>query len=75
MSTINGFRYFDKRPQQVKKNDDATMFPKEKMYFQTNFPVYKVSKRLVKNWNNGKKHPSYMNPIYRPAQCYNKRLK
>lgn len=65
----------DKRTIQQKKNDDATMFAKEKECNKTSIPIYKVSKRVVRNWNDGQKHPSYMNPIYRPAQQYNKRMK
>lgn len=51
------------------------MYAKEKECNKTSIPIYKVSKRLVRNWNDGQKHPSYMNPIYRPAQQYNKNMK
>ena len=65
----------DKRTIQQKKNDDATMFAKEKERNKTSIPIYKTSKRVVRNWNDGQKHPSYMNPAYRYAQQYNKRGK
>lgn len=65
----------DKRTIQQKKNDDATMFTGKKEFDTTSITVYKVSNRYVRNWNNGQKHPSYMNPAYRPAQQFNKRMK
>lgn len=71
----NVSKRIDNRTIQQKKNDDATMFAKEKEYNTTSIPIYKVSKRMVRNWNDGQKHPSYMNPAYHPAQQYNKRMK
>lgn len=45
----NVSKRIDKRTIQQKKNDDATMFAKEKEYNETSIPVYKVSIRLVRN--------------------------
>lgn len=71
----NASKRVDKRTIQQKKNDDATMFAGKKEFDTTSIPVYKVSNRYVRNWNDGRKHPSYMNPAYRYAQQYNKRMK
>lgn len=73
--TGNVSKTVDKRTIQQKKNDDATKFPTQRELNVTSIPIYKVSKRFVRNWNDGQKHPSYMNPAYRYAQQYNKRGK
>ena len=65
----------DKIPIKKNKHDDATMFAGQKEFNVTSIPIYKVSKHIVRNWNDGQKHPSYMNPAYRYAQQYNKRRK
>lgn len=60
---------------QMIANYNSIKFATHKELKVTSTPIYKVSKRLVRNWNAGQKHPSYMNPAYRPAQQYNKRMK
>lgn len=60
---------------QMIANNNAIKFATQKELNMTSAPIYKVSKRLIRNWNDGQKHPSYMNPAYRPAQQYNKRMK
>lgn len=71
----NVSKRLDKRPIQLKKNDDATMFAGQREFNVTSIPICKVSKRIVRNYNDGQKHPSYMNPAYRYAKQYNKRGK
>lgn len=60
---------------QMAANYNAIEFAALEQLERTSIPIYKVSKRIVRNWNNGRKHPSYMNPAYRYAQQYNKRGK
>lgn len=60
---------------QMAANYNAIEFAALEQLERTSIPIYKVSKRIVRNWNDGRKHPSYMNPAYRYAQQYNKRMK
>lgn len=71
----NVFKRVDKRTIQQKKNDDATKFATQRELNVTSIPIYKTSKHIVRDWNDGQKHPSYMNPAYCYAQQYNKRGK
>lgn len=60
---------------QMAANYNAIEFAALEQLERTSIPIYKVSKRIVRNWNDGRKHPSYMNPAYRYVQQYNKRMK